>query len=102
MNTARPVGNQRQKLCMTTAAMSVLPRPVGSETSVLCRTATAAMSNWYLRVAYTADSGYSHVPISSGSYCCDGGGGVSGRHGGGGRPGGPPLGAPPPIGQNCC
>ena len=32
-------GNQRVKLCMTTAAISVLPSPVGRHTSVLCSSA---------------------------------------------------------------
>ena len=38
-HSARTSGNQRAKLCMTTAAMSVLPSPVGRHTSVLASSA---------------------------------------------------------------
>lgn len=45
----RTWGNQREKLYMTTAAMSVLPRPVGRHTSVFCKRAVWIISSWYSR-----------------------------------------------------
>eukprot|EP00964_Phaeocystis_antarctica_P026222 scaffold14758_cov54-Phaeocystis_antarctica.AAC.1 len=45
----RPVGNQRWKLNMTTAAMSVLPIPVGIETRVLWQSAVLQIDCWYAR-----------------------------------------------------
>ena len=42
-------GNQREKLYMTIAAMSVLPRPVGRHTSVFCSSADWIISSWYPR-----------------------------------------------------
>jgi len=55
----RASGNQREKLCMTTAAMSVLPRPVGRQTSVLLSSAVRMMDSWYARSLTPA--GYTHV-----------------------------------------
>ena len=43
---SRPVGNQRRKLYMTTAAISVLPIPVGIDTSVLWQSAVLQMDCW--------------------------------------------------------
>ena len=42
-------GNQRVKLCMTTAAIRVLPSPVGRQTRVLHSRAVRMMSSWYAR-----------------------------------------------------
>lgn len=39
---ARTSGNQRAKLCIRTAAISVLPRPVGRQTRVLVSSAVCS------------------------------------------------------------
>jgi len=59
LRRGRASGNQREKLCMTTAAMSVLPRPVGRQTSVLLSSAVRMMDSWYARSLTPA--GYTHV-----------------------------------------
>jgi hypothetical protein len=41
-----PVGYQRWKFIITTAAMKVLPVPVGRHTSVLCWKQTLEISSW--------------------------------------------------------
>jgi hypothetical protein len=49
MKQILPLGYQRWKLPITTAAMKVFPRPVGKHTSVLYFRQRSTMLNWYLR-----------------------------------------------------
>mmetsp|Transcript_48641 Transcript_48641/g.154100 ORF Transcript_48641/g.154100 Transcript_48641/m.154100 type:complete len:251 (+) Transcript_48641:1095-1847(+) len=69
--THRPAGNQREKLYITAAAMSVLPIPVGRQTSVLCSSAVFVIECWYGRTGMLV--GYTQLAAAASSTGTGGG-----------------------------